>query len=372
VRASHSSAFALLFSLATFTQGAAAQGLFGPASMGGGFEGRRYEFEKGYLVHAVRQFAVPVAVLVHLGKRYSVDNGTAYATTTVADAVGKVSSYSGLTDTQLRGSYVFGNDRLVASLMVNLPTGKETLSLKEFNVTSNVASNFLLFPVNSYGNGASATGGVAVAVPAGSWNLGLAGSLRVNAEYQPFSDAASSAVRYKPGLEGRLRAGADRLIGSSRLAFGFTFSTFNNDQFSGLATGSGQYNPGNRLIGEASLTSPVGSGSISAYAWDFYRTAGNNSGLNSSNKENIFTFGLAGAWPLAARIGLEPVAEARIWSPESGSGQLYGFGTAIRFSLSPQLAFAPGGRLDFGSIKTAGTSYSVNGWGFSGLLRYNF
>jgi hypothetical protein len=353
-------------------RGAEAQGLFGPTTIGGGVEGRRYEFEKGYLVHAIRQFAVPMAVLVPIGKRFSVDIGAAYATTMVTSASGTESSYSGLTDTQLRGSYVFGADRVVASVMVNLPTGKETLSLRDFNVTSNVASNFLLFPVNSYGNGASATGGLAVAIPAGSWNLGLAGSLRLNAEYQPFSDAQSSSIRYKPGPEGRVRAGADRLVGSSRLALGFTFSTFNDDQFTGLATGSGQYNPGNRLIGEASVTSPVGSGSISAYAWDFYRSAGANSGLSTSNKENIFTAGLSGAWPLSPKIRLEPVAEARFWSPDSGSGQLYGVGTAIRFSLSPRLAFAPGGRIDFGSINTTGTDYSLTGWGFSGLLRYNF
>ena len=349
-----------------------AQSLFGPASIGGGVEGRRYEFEEGYVVHAIRQFAYPVAVLIPFGKRFSVDIGTAYATTTVADAIGREESFSGFTDTQLRGSYVFGNDRVVTSLMVNIPTGQETQSLKEFDVTSNVASNFLLFPVNSYGNGFSATGGVAVAIPAGSWNVGVAGSLRLNSEYQPFSDPGSTSVRYQPGLEGRIRAGADRLIGSSRLALGLTFSTFDNDQFTGLAAGSGRYSPGNRLIGEVNLTSPAGSGSITAYAWDFYRTAGDNSTVTTSNKENVLTFGVSGGWPLGRTVQLQPLAEARFWSPDEGSGQLYGAGAALRFTLSPRLVFAPGGRFDFGSIEQLGTSYSLTGWGFSGLLRYNF
>jgi hypothetical protein len=362
--------FALL--LGSFTTRGEAQSLFGPASIGGGVEGRRYEFEEGYIVHAIRQFAYPVAVLIPFGKRFSVDIGTAYATTNVADAVGRESSFSGFTDTQLRGSYVFGNDRVVTSLMVNIPTGQETQSLKEFNVTSNVASNFLLFPVNSYGNGFSTTGGVAVAVPVGSWNVGVAGSLRLNSEYQPFSDPGSTSVRYQPGLEGRIRAGADRLVGSSRLALGLTFSSFDNDQFTGLATGSGRYSPGNRLIGEANLTSPVGSGSVTAYAWDFYRTAGDNSAVTTSNQENIFTLGLSGGWPLGRSVQLQPLAEARFWSPNDGSGQLYGAGAALHFTLSPRLMFAPGGRFDFGSIKQLGTSYSLNGWGFSGLLRYNF
>jgi hypothetical protein len=177
VKARLQAGLALALFLGPLATTARAQGLFGPPSIGGGVEGRRYEFEEGYIVHAIRQFAYPMAALIPFGKRLSVDIGAAYATTTVADAIGREQSFSGFTDTQVRGSYVFGNDRVVTSLMINLPTGEETQSLKEFNVTSNVASNFLLFPVNSYGNGFSATGGVAVAVPAGSWNIGVAGSL---------------------------------------------------------------------------------------------------------------------------------------------------------------------------------------------------
>ena len=64
-------------------------------------------------------------------------------------------------------------------------------------------------------------------------------------------------------------------------------------------------------------------------------------GLNPSNNENILTFGLSGGWPLSRRIGLEPVAEARFWSPETGSGQLYGVGAAVRFSISPRLGLRP-------------------------------
>ena len=54
-----------------------AQSLFGPASIGGGVEGRRYEFEEGYVVHAIRQFAYPVAVLIPFGKRFSKRGRTA-------------------------------------------------------------------------------------------------------------------------------------------------------------------------------------------------------------------------------------------------------------------------------------------------------
>jgi hypothetical protein len=352
--------------------GLAQQPLFGPASAGIGVEGRRYEYEQGYPVHAISQYAFPVAVLFPIGQRLTVDIGSAYATTIVRDSKGNDNTFSGFTDTQLRGSYVFGPDRVVASLMFNLPTGQETTSQKEFNIVSRVASNFLLFPVNSYGNGPSATGGVAVAVPAGGWNLGLAGSARVNGKYQPFSDPSSSALRYQPGVEGRIRGGADRIIGSSRLTLGVTLSTFSNDEFSG-GISNGSYNPGTRLIGEASFTSAAGTGLISGYVWDYYRSAGGRSGpVATSNKENVFTVGASGGWPISRAIRLEPLAEARFWSPDQGSGQLYGAGVSLRCQLSPRAAFIPGGRLDFGSVKPISQSYSLTGWGFSALFRYNF
>lgn len=348
--------------------------MFGQPGSVGGVDGRRYSFEDGFSVKSIQQWSFPVGVIVPLGERFSFDVGTHYVSTRVTDPSGSHETLNGFTDTQLRASYVFGKDLLVTSLMINLPTGREQTNGRDFTIASSVSSNFLLFPVNNYGSGTSATGGVAVATPIGSWNLGLAGSLRVNAAYKPFTDASSSSVKYKPGVETRLRVGADRLVGQSRLAFGFTFSTFGDDRFTGAGTGTGAYNPGNRFITEANFTTPAGSGLVSVYAWDYYRSSsGKNSGLAASNRENIITGGVSGAFPVASKIRIEPLAEARFWSPDGGSGSLFGAGAAVRFEVTPQLSFAPGGRFDFGHIEVPGSSSaSLTGWGLTGLLRYTF
>lgn len=360
--------------LASIAPSARAQNFFGQPGLVAGIDGRRYSFEDGFPVKSIQQWAFPIGVIVPVGARFSFDIGTHYVSTRVTSASGSHDTFNGLTDTQLRASYVFGRDFLVTSLMINLPTGKEQTSGRDFTVASSVSSNFLLFPVNNYGSGTSATGGVAIATPIGRWNLGLAGSLRVNAAYKPFSDASSSSIEYKPGVETRLRVGADRLVGQSRLAFGFTFSTFGDDHFTGTGTSAGAYNPGNRFITEANFTTPAGSGLISLYAWDYYRSSsGSNSGLAASNKENIITGGISGAFPVAAKIRIEPLAEARFWSPDGGSGSLFGAGAAVRFEVTPQLSFAPGGRFDLGSIEVPGaSSSSLTGWGLTGLLRYTF
>jgi hypothetical protein len=368
---------AALASVLAATPGAlgAQQNLYPEASAVGGVDSRQYSFGSNFVVDRIRQISLPVGAAVPVGQRFSFDVGSSYAITSVKDATGS-RSFSGFTDTQVRGSYVFGNDAFVASVMVNLPTGKETTTIGKFGVASAASANFLLFPVNSYGSGFSVTPGIAMATTAGTWNLGLAGSVRVSAKYNPFSD--NSAVSYKPGLETRIRAGADHLVGQSRLTMGVTFSTFSNDQLSGggFSGGNGVYDPGNRFLFDASFLAPVGAGTVTFFAWDYFRAS---SAGSSSNRENVLTIGTSGNFPLSGpKVSLEPVLETRIWSPKVGSGLLVGGGTSVRIELSPRLAFVPGGRVDFGTIKsvvapaTSLSSHSITSWALSALLRVAF
>lgn len=353
---------------------AAQQNLYPRASAVSGVEVRQYGFDSKFSLDHIRQIAVPIAVAVPVGRRFSFDIGTWYASTTVATDAGD-DTFSSLTDTQVRLAYVFGNDAVVASVMVNLPTGKETTTQRNFGVASGASSNFLLFPVNTYGAGTSVTPGLAAAASLGQWNVGLAASVRWSSEYQPFTDQGSTDFKYQPGLESRIRLGIDRLVGRSRLAFGGTFSTFATDELSGLGAGqpSETYDPGNRFLVEANLLAPVGSGSVSVYAWDYHRTSSSSSDGTIGTRENILTGGLAGSFPLGSRTSLEPVVEARFWMPESGSGSLFGAGTGLRIQVSPALALVPSGRVDVGSLRLPGSSSSsVFGWGASALLRYTF
>jgi len=341
-----------------------------PAAVVSGVMVRRYSFENGFSIHATRQIAVPIAVVIPVSRRFQVDLGSYYVSTAVYDTSGGHGSFQGFTDTQIRGSFVFGRDAVVTTLMVNLPTGKEQTQ-QEFALTSAASSNFLQYPVNSYRNGFSVTGGVAGAIQAGAWNLGAAGSIRGSAEYTPFKDLP--ATKYKPGVEGRIRLGVDRLLGSSRIAAGFTFSTFSNDDIRGSTT-AGQYSPGNRYIGELNLTAPVSAGSISFYLWDYYRTASVDTVIaGQTNRENVFTGGVSGAFRLGKRVSLLPLVEARFWSPDQGSGQIYGGGATLRFDIASRLAFSPGGRYDTGKLKSGMIgSKTVKGWEAMGTLRYTF
>jgi len=322
-----------------------------------GVQARSYDVEDA---SKTTQFAFPLAFVMPVNERFSLDIGTYYASTESSD-----NTVSGFTDTQVRASYMFGRDALVATMMVNLPTGKRQSQAESFT-SGAVATNFLTFPVNVYRTGTSVTGGLAYATELGSWNVGLAGSVRVSGEYEPFTDDSAT---YSPGAEARMKLGLERLMGSSRLTFGFTFSTFGNDDFNHLAGGSGQYQPGSRVIGEVAMSFLAGSGTITGYLWDYFRNKAG--GSSTANKENILSIGANGSWPMGSNMRLEPVAELRLWSPGDGGGTLFGAGAAMQIPVGERLTLSPMARFDLGTTEfTDGSDHSIKGWGASVLLRY--
>ena len=338
----------------------------------GGFDYQRYGFDKGYAVQSGWQWSLPLVLVAPLGSHASIDLTTHYAHTEVTDTA--TLTHSGLTDTQLRLLYTIGAQRAVASISINLPTGTKSFPTSSYGVASGVSSTYLSFPVNNLGSGFGLTTGLAYAAPAGGWNLGLAGSVRVQANYRPFTD---DSMNYRPGLEGRLRLGADRLLGErGRLLLGLTFSTFSTDEFSGGSSAQGStFNPGSRFITEFGYAYSWGSTSVTFGAWDYYRMAGSSGvATQSDTKENVFNTELRLARQLSRRFAIEPLASFRQWSPaDFRGGRLYSFGANLRFGLSDQWSGVASGRFGTGWIydprPLVGRS-DVTATGLSLYLRY--
>jgi hypothetical protein len=341
-----------------------------------GWEYRAYHFAPGLSVRSVSQWNMPLVLVAPLGRRMSLDLTSHIASGTVrtyADSTGG-ETLTGLTDTQLRLLYTLRRDRAVASLSFNLPTGKHSVSTSAFQVSGAVGSNYLSFPVYSFGTAFGVTGGLAYAQQAGGWNLGFSGSLRYVGSYEPFSD---QAISYAPGLEMRVRAGADRLLGSSgRMLIGLTTSTFSTDEFTGTGTiTGGTYKPGVRFIGDLAFLRVFGRTTVSLALWDFYRTAGDtNHAPNPESKENVLNLELRVARPLgtAGRVQLEPMLGFRQWSPaDYRGGRLYSAGLTARVGLGDRFSTNLSGRFDTGWIYAAGRGRAdLTGTGFSLWLRY--
>jgi len=293
------------------------------------------------------------------------------STTTVSDGQHSV---SGLTDVQVRGAYTLGRDLAVLSLVVNLPTGIKFDSADAITAGA-AASNFLLFPVNSYANGLSVTGGAGVAKKLGEWGIGLAGSFRWSGKYSPFSGSLDT-VNFEPGFEGKVRLGADRNVGQGRIRFGFTYSTFGDDTYGAGSGADTKYSPGNRFIAEGAYSWPGLGGTMSAYVWNYHRSAGAADTLKINNGENILTAGLMARRPIIdANTTFEPALEGRFWSYNQGAGggKVVALVAGARRRLNDRFAFVPSVRAEFGTLDlVGGGSASLTGFGASAFVRYGF
>jgi hypothetical protein len=274
------------------------------------------------------------------------------------------------TDTQVRGAVVIGRDVAVATVLVNLPTGLDRASARDYTVIGAISPALLGFPVASYASGFSVTTGLAGAVQAGNWSMGLAASFRLGSEFTPYADA-EGPITYKPGVEGRVRAGVDGVIGQSRLSAGLTYSTFGDDHFGQSGALRGEYRPGPRWVAEAALLAPIGSSTLELSAWHFRRSAGDSTGSSARNRENLTGGEALLSIPVNHWIAFEPTLMARRSNPQAGSARMWGGGAGFRLQLGGSASFSPAMRFDRGEIEDAdGNQVDLKGWYFSAFVRW--
>jgi hypothetical protein len=316
---------------------------------------------KAPLNEKVSQMAIPIFVAVPIMTGLTVDVGTSFAMVNheriTIDGSGNQtttkSELSGLTDTQLRANYAIGQEFVVVTAGVNLPTGSATVDPTELDAASAIGSDFLTFPVSGFGSGLGFTGGVAVARPLGAWNFGFGASMRASTEYEPFRDAAGTPLKFTPGPEYRARLGVDHPYGTGRIAFGLTFSKFGDDK-----ANAATYNTGDRYIAQVALNDAIGSSEVdySLVVWNLYRVAGTQIDQNPSPSGNItnatMTFGIRGP----GDIGIEPGIETRLWTEEGSKSSFLG-SLGLRFYVDRgRWAIVPGFGFSVGTMQSAAMS----------------
>jgi hypothetical protein len=320
----------------------------------------------------ISEFSVPVFVLVPVSQALSFDIGSAYARAEVRQRTSgqlPTSSVGGLTDTQLRANYTFGTDFIVLTGGVNLPTGKSTVTAEQRLAAGLIGSDFLSFPISNMGTGFGGTGGVAVARPIGDWNIGFGASLRHAASYDPFDANGGATLHYQPGNEYRVRGGIDRTVGTGRLAFGLTYSTFGNDNLAGSI-----YNTGNRWLTQAGYNNSVGVGELTFAGWNLFRTAGTLADSSYLPHEDIANAAISYAIPMGAML-VEPNVEGRTWVQGGGMPTSF-LGTFGLRSQMPLLGMAliPSVQYSLGRLAAqtqAGveTTAAMKGWHATLALR---
>jgi len=312
---------------------------------------------KSPLNEKITQFSVPIFVSVPVLPALNVDVGTAFATATLErqslDASGNpttlTSEMSGLTDTQVRANYSFGQDFVVVTAGVNLPTGSATVDAADLEAATRIGSDFLMFPISGFGSGLGFTGGVAVAKPVGDWNVGFGASLRHSSEYEPFRDPSGATLKFKPGPEYRARLGADHPFGTGRMSFGLTFSQYGDDK-----SNAETFNSGSRYIGQFSLSNALTDQvDYSFVVWNMFRTSGTLINQSPSPSGNITNALVALGVRTRGNVSVEPSIETRVWT-QAGSKTSYLGTLGLRFSVNRGMwSVVPGFGFSMGSMDGA-------------------
>jgi hypothetical protein len=210
-------------------------------------------------VQDVAQAAVPLQVRIAAGA-WTFDVTGAYAasavhtsantTTSSGDEEGdEVVLLTGPTDAKLRVSGPIIGDHLMLIAGVNLPTGTTRLNTEQLTVLQSISAPGLAMPVASYGMGSGGTLGLAQVVETTGWTLALGGSVEKRTEYTPIALAVSGGAgdtRLTPGMATHVSAGADGLVGSSRLSVLVLADLYGTDKvaFSGAESGGTHYRLG--------------------------------------------------------------------------------------------------------------------------------
>lgn len=322
----------------------------------------------------ISELALPFAVVVPIGSRFTVDLATAYASAKVKGSTFE-SRISGMTDTQLRGNYTFGTDAVVLTLGLNLPTGQSTVDSAQRIAAGNIGNDFFAFPISNMGTGLAGTGGIAIARPMGSWNIGFGGSVRRSAEYEPgLEDTAGTPVKFLPGDEYRARVGVDRPVGAGRIALGLTYSAFGED-----ATGSFTYSTGDRIVAQGAYSAPMRGADVYISGWNLMRREGEQADGVTAPPENIANLAMSVGFRVGAAT-LEPNVELRHWSRDGEkAGQLAMLGVRSRMSLGrlgvfPNVSFTTGTLTVPGATSGSGTvpasDADLSGWRAALTMRY--
>lgn len=322
-----------------------------------------YGIGEGVDKRTIEQASVPLALVLQLHRRLSVDVTSAFAYTRVLEQDSTLSEISGATDTQVRANIQILMDHLVLTLGVNAPSGQYQVTSEQMMAAGAIGNDFLFFPISSMGNGPSGTAGAALAFELFNWNLGFGGSMRKAMEFEPY-EVGSPTVRYQPGDETRFRITAERALWIGTGSFGLTMSSFGDDQLD-----STTYSTGDRVISSAAWNIPFWRANLGLGVWHLSRDEGEQLG-GPAPKEGIRNLSAVLSLPLL-KWTVTPSIESRRWRVAGRpAGELRNLGISLnipmgRSIIEPRFSTSSGTLF---SLVDASES-PITGWQGSLLIR---
>jgi len=328
-----------------------------------------YSFGSGLAFDRISEMTIPFAVTQRFGNRVVVDIGTAYASASVREAGGATIDHSGLIDTDIRATVGVIPGRLLFTLVGTLPTGAAEVPDTTIPLFGATATDLLGFTTPGFGSGGGVSAGFASAFKMGqNWAVGTGVSYRYGASYTP----VRGGDELTPGGEVRARLGIEGPFGKGKYFRGalvFTTTAAND------ISGGTQSTIGNRVLGYAAASLPLGNSNLSVYGWDMRRLRA-TAGTYPVPRGNVLALGARLERPLSPKATLAPLLEFR--HELTGPGlkmQLLGYlvrtGTDLRYRLGDHATGVLQAQFAFGSIHNdSDQSVSVTGPRLGALIEW--
>jgi hypothetical protein len=319
-----------------------------------------YAIGNGTSEKRIDQYSSPFAWIIPMTKTFTLDVSTSYAASTVTSGGAVTSSIAGLTDTQVRGSWVLFDQHAALTVGLNIPTGKYTINANQQEAAGQIGNAFLLMPVGGMGVGPGGTMGLAVAQRLGDWNLGVSGSVRKTGRFDAYQ-LTTGVLRFQPGDEYRLRIGVDRPVGKGSFTGSINYSKFGSDVIDSSA-----FATGDRTMLQAGLALPFGPNDITIGLWDMYRGPGELIGAKS-DWENLANVSVG--WGIRApNLYLNTSIEQRIWQVGGNrAGNLTNLGVRAQFNIG-LFIIAPSTTVSLGKLHSAVGGPSADLQGIRGQI----
>jgi len=261
-------------------------------------------------IKSASEWTVPITAYVPVGP-VALDVYTAYmhGTVTLRGAGAPTQTLDGFTDTYVRGAIRLAGDALLATVGVNVPTGRTTLNTEQLGVLEVLGTPALRYQTPVLGTGWGGTTGLVYTMRAGTWSWGFGASYEYRGQYSPAQAQAlglgSGDFDLRPGQAIRLSVGTDGLVGQSAMSASLASTFYTQDRVA-LTAGGTPPEPitlGPMVTGEWQLRAAAGPfRELTVFAFDRYRTKYSRGGARVDGTDgNELDLGATGSIPLGAR-----------------------------------------------------------------------
>jgi len=332
-----------------------------------------YSFGSGLGFNRISELTIPIGFTQRVGGRLVIDVSTAFARASVSGAGGDSGTitHAGLIDTDLRTTVSLIPGKLVFNVVGTIPTGARTVSSSTIPLFGATGTGLLGFTTPSFGSGGGVSAGFASAFKMGqNWAVGTGASYHYGASYVPVAGGAEMS----PGGEIRGRLGVEGPFGGGKYFRGALVytTTAGND----LGTGS-ESGIGDRILGYAAVSMPVGKSQLSLYSWEMRRMRVRSADTTTVAvpRGNVLAVGARLDRPMGPKATLSPLLEFRHELTGPGQrlellGLLLRAGTDVRYRLSDRATGVIQAQLAFGTLHDPAKSVSIFGPRLGALIEW--